>query len=79
MQRFMAELSNPVNQADFERSWHSDPALNGDPKVEFVFAGQRVSAVVHTDPTAQWPSAGFRLSFSAAIRRLDRVCNIRWL
>jgi endonuclease/exonuclease/phosphatase family metal-dependent hydrolase len=79
MQRFMAELSSPVDKAEFERSWHSDQALSSEPRVDFVFAGQRVSAVVHTEIAAQWPSASFHQTFSAAIRRLNRACNVRWL
>jgi hypothetical protein len=38
----MAELSTPVDKTEFERSWHSDPTLNRQTKVEFVFVGQTV-------------------------------------
>lgn len=80
MQRFVAELSNPIERTEFERSWSSDPSFNNtQPKVEFIFIGRRVSAVVHSDSLNQWPSASFHRTFSAAIRRLDQVCNIRWL
>jgi hypothetical protein len=79
MQRFVAQLSSPVDRTEFERSWHSDPALNSEPKVEFAFTGTRVSAVVHSDTTGQWPSANFHQTFSAAIRRMNRTCNVRWL
>ena len=79
MQRFMAELSAPVDKTAFERSWHSDPAIIGQTRVEFVFVGQTVSAVVHSDFSGQWSSASFHETFSAAIRRLNRGCNIRWL
>jgi hypothetical protein len=79
MQRFMAKLSTPVDKTEFERSWHSNPALTPEPKVEFAFAGQTVSAVVHSEAIAQWPSASFHQAFSAAIRRLNGSCNIRWL
>jgi hypothetical protein len=80
MQRFVAELSSPIDKAEFERSWHSDPSLDSkESKVEFAFVGRRVSAVVYSNTSDQWPSASFHLTFSAAIRRLDRVCNIRWL
>ena len=79
MQRFMAELSTPVDKTAFERSWHSDPALSAQTRVEFVFVGQTVSAVVHSDFSAQWSPASFHETFSAAIRRLNRACNIRWL
>jgi len=79
MQRFMAELSSPIDKVEFEKSWQGDLALKKEPKVEFVFLGQRVSAVVHSECATPWPSAGFHHAFSLAIRRLDRVCNIRWL
>ncbi len=79
MQRFMAQLSTPVDKAEFEKSWHSDPALSREPKVEFAFVGQTVSAVVHSDFAGQWSSAAFHDTFNAAIRRLNRACNVRWL
>jgi hypothetical protein len=79
MQRFMAHLSTPVDRTEFEKSWHNDPTLNSEPKVEFVFTGLTVSAVVHSDCAKQWPTASFHQTFSAAIRRMNRACNIRWL
>lgn len=79
MQRFMAELSTPVDKTEFERSWHSDPTLSRHTRVEFVFVGQTVSAVVPSDFPGQWSSASFHETFSAAIRRLNRACNICWL
>ena len=79
MQRFVAQLSNLIDKTEFEKSWHSDGALSPEPKVEFAFAGKMVTSVIHSDYSAQWPSANFRQSFSAAVRRLDRVCNVRWL
>ena len=79
MQRFVAELSRPIDKSDFETSWHSNPAIGVEPKVDFVFVGQRVSVLVHSDDGAQWPSASFYRTFSAAVRRLNPVCNIRWL
>jgi hypothetical protein len=80
MQRFVAELSTPIEKADFEKSWHSDQSLRGKrPMVEFTFAGRRVSAVIDSDSSEHWASASFYQTFSAAIRRIDRACNIRWL
>jgi hypothetical protein len=80
MQRLVAELSNLVEKTEFERSWQSDQTLNdAQPKVEFAFDGRRVSVVIHSDVSTQWPSANFHKTFSAAIRRVDGVCNIRWL
>jgi hypothetical protein len=80
MQRFVAELSVAIEKADFERSWRSGQALNDkQPKVEFTFDGRRVSASIDTDLSEHWASASFYQTFSAAIRRVDRACNIRWL
>jgi hypothetical protein len=79
MQRFMAELSDPVDKIEFERSWHSVQTLNSEPRVEFAFVGNTVSAIVHSDLALRWSSASFHQTFSAAIRRLNRACNIRWL
>ena len=79
MQRFMAQLSRPLDKIEFEKSWHSHPGWQSQPQVEFAFAGSMVSALVHTDDAAKWPSAGFHQTFSAAVRRLDGTCNIRWL
>ena len=59
MQRFMAELSRSVDLAEFEKSWLSDPKLAKDPKVDFTFAGQRVSACVHSKSLALGPSLIF--------------------
>jgi hypothetical protein len=56
-----------------------DTLSSAKPKVEFVFDGRRVSAAIDSDSSNQWPSANFHQTFSAAIRRLDRACNIRWL
>jgi hypothetical protein len=80
MQRFVAELSAAIGQAAFERSWHSEEALNGKhPKVEFTFDHRRVLAIINSDPSERWVSTSFYRIFSAAVRRIDRNCNIRWL
>jgi hypothetical protein len=79
MQRFIAELSSSIDRTEFEKSWHSDPTLNSEPKVEFTFAGLTVSAVVHSELVNPWPSARFHQTFSSAVRRLNGACNIRWL
>jgi hypothetical protein len=78
MQRFIAELSSAIEEADFERSWCSD--LNDkQPKVKFTFNGRRVSALVDSDSSERWDSSSFYRIFSAAVRRVDHACNIRWL
>jgi len=79
MQRFVARLSTAVDKTEFERFWLSDPELSGEPKVEFVFAGLTVSAIVHSDDSEQWPSVRFHQCFSAVVRRMNGACNIRWL
>ena len=80
MQRFVAELSTAIEEADFERSWRSDQSLNDkQPKVKFTFSGRRVSAVVDSDSSERWASSSFYRTFSAAVRRVDHACNIRWL
>jgi hypothetical protein len=80
MQTFVAELSTVIGEADFERSWCSDPSLTDQqPKVKFTFTGRRVSAVVDPVSTQRWASISFYRIFSAAVRRVDQACNIRWL
>ncbi len=79
MQRFIAELSTTIEEAAFDRSWHSDQSLNTQPNVKFTFVGHRVSAIVNSDSSDYWPTASFYRVFSAAIRRIDGACNIRWL
>jgi hypothetical protein len=79
MQRFVAELSSPIEKADFERSWQSGPGRDARPKVEFAFMGPRVSVVVHSDIEDRWPMANFYQAFSATVRRLNSNCNVRWL
>ena len=80
MQRFVAELSTAIEEEDFERSWRSDQSLNDEQlNVKFTFAGRRVSAVVDSDSPERWTSLSFYRTFSAAVRRVDHACNIRWL
>jgi hypothetical protein len=80
MQRFIAELSTAIEQADFERSWRSEQSLHDkQPNVRFTFSGRRVSAIVDSDSSERWVSSSFYRTFSAAVRRVDQACNIRWL
>jgi hypothetical protein len=80
MQRFVAELSTPIAKADFERSWESDASLKLDqqPAVDFTFDQCKVLAIIHSEGAKRWECASFYRSFSAAIRRVDRSCNVRW-
>ena len=80
MQRFVAELSVPIEQAAFERSWHCDESLNSEhQKVEFTFDHRRVLAIINSDSSERWVTTSFYRTFSAAVRRIDHSCNIRWL
>ena len=80
MQRFVAELSLAIGEQDFERSWRSDQSLNDNQlNVKFTFSGRRVSAVIESDSSERWASHSFYRTFSAAVRRVDHACNIRWL
>lgn len=80
VQRFLAELSTAIEEADFERAWRSGQSLNDKrPDVKFTFSGRRVSAVIDSDSPERWISSSFYQTFSAAIRRIDQACNIRWL
>ncbi|HZQ94841.1 MAG TPA: hypothetical protein VFA67_07515 [Candidatus Sulfotelmatobacter sp.] len=72
----MARLSSPVDKAEFENSWHNDPTLSEEPRVEFFFVGQTVSAIVHSDYAGPWSAANFHEVFHAAIWRLKRTCNM---
>ena len=80
MQMFIAQLSTPIEKSDFETSWSSDPCPEGKrPKVQFTFAGRKVSAIIDSEASERWPAPSFYRAFSAAIRRIDSACNIRWL
>jgi hypothetical protein len=79
MQRFIAELSNPVDNSEFERTWQSDTTRKRDFKVEFAFSGRRVFVTVHSNLPGKWPADDFYRIFTANIRRIDRSCNVRWL
>jgi hypothetical protein len=79
MQMFVAELSTTIEAAQFAGSWQSDQSLDYQPKIKFSFAGRRVSAIVDPDSVVQWAKTKFYTAFSAAIRRIDSGCSIRWL
>jgi hypothetical protein len=79
MQMFLAEVSNPIEKADFERSWGNDSAINPNLKVTFLFTGRKISATVESGTEDRWQSEDFHRTFASAVRRIDRNCNIRWL
>jgi len=79
MQRFVAELSGVIDKTDFERSWNSDPGLDANRTVSFVFDQRRVSICIDSRLIERWPAEDLHRTFSNAIRRIDRSCNVRWL
>lgn len=80
MQRFVAELSTAINELDFERSWRGSQDLNDKQhSVQFTFSGSRVSAVIDSETSERWLTSSFYQRFTAAVRRVDRTCNVRWL
>ena len=79
MQMFIAELSNPVDKTELEKSWQSDSAIDPSFKVDFGVAGQRISITVESSQSDRWQSDSFHRTFSSAVRRVDGRCNIRWI
>jgi hypothetical protein len=80
MQMFVAELSTAIEKAEFEESWNRVPSAgNNQSKVAFTFVGRKVSAIVDLGTSERWPSDSFYRTFSAAVRQVNRACNIRWL
>lgn len=79
MQRFIAELTNPIGEADFGQSWQSTPGVEGKFTIDFHFDGCRVLATIESDVADKWRPDDFHRTFSSAIRRVDQRCNVRWL
>lgn len=79
MQRFIAELSSPINENAFDESWRSDSAANPNYSVAFGFAGRRVSITIESKLADRWGSVSFQRTFSNAVRRVDQMCNVRWI
>lgn len=79
MQLFMAELSGSIDKLQFEQSWKSDAAIDPALSVVFGFVGRRVSIRINSDLSNQWQSEYLHRTFSSAVHRVDRRCNIRWL
>ena len=76
---FIAELSNPVDKIELEKSWQSDAAVDPNFKVDFGVEGQRISIKVESTHSDRWQSDSFHRTFSSAVRRVDQRCNIRWI
>jgi len=79
MQMFIAEVSNLINKAAFETSWQSDSTIDPTFTVAFGFAGRRISVTVESRRDERWQCDAFHRTFSAAVRRVDQNCNVRWL
>lgn len=78
MQIFVAVLSNPIDQVEFEKSWRLDCAGNLFPGAGFAFAGQTISLRLEPGPGGRWQSELVHRTLSSAVRRVDRNCNIQW-
>jgi hypothetical protein len=79
MQMFIAEVSDLIDQAAFEKSWQSDSTINPQFDVAFSFTGHRISVTVESKMEDRWQSDAFHRTFSSAVRRVDRNCSVRWL
>jgi hypothetical protein len=79
MQMSIAELSNLIDRGEFEKSWQSDGSVNPFLKVNFGFAGRRISIKLEPGPAGRWKSESVHRSFSSAVRRVDPRCSIRWI
>ena len=79
MQTFVAVLSNPIDQGEFEKSWESGCPGEMVGEVSFAFAGRTISLKLEPRPSGRWQTEGIHRTFSSAIRRVDQSCNIRWM
>jgi len=79
MQRFIAEVSNPIDKDGFEKSWGSDSGIDPHLTVKFQFTGRRISITIESTNDGRWQSDSFHRTFSSAVRRIDQKCNIRWI
>jgi urease accessory protein UreF len=79
MQRFIAELSSLINKDAFDESWRRDCVANPNYSVAFGFVGRRISITIESALADRWGSASFQRAFSNAVRRVDHLCNVRWI
>jgi len=79
MQVFVAVLSNPIDQVEFEKSWHTDCAGDKFPDANFAFAGRTISLRLEPGPDGRWQTESVHRTVSNAVRRVDQSCNIRWM
>ena len=78
MQMFVAVLSSPIDQVEFEKSWRLDCARNSLQDADFAFAGQTISLTLEPGPDGRWQTETVHRALSSAVRRVDQNCNIRW-
>jgi hypothetical protein len=79
MQRFIAELSNPMDQCQVEVAWKSCSGTHRSGNIVFDVRGPRVTIVIDSKVDERWPTDDFYRTFTKAVRGLDKHCNIRWL
>jgi hypothetical protein len=79
MQVFVAVLSNPIDQSEFEKSWRLECAGDLFPDASFAFAGRKISLTLAPGPDGRWQTESVHRTFSSAVRRVDQSCNIRWM
>jgi hypothetical protein len=79
MQVFVAVLSNPIDQSEFEKSWRLDCAGSLSPGAGFSFAGRKISMMLEPGPDGRWQTEIVHRRLSSAVRRVDQNCNIRWV
>lgn len=79
MQLFVAILSTPIDQCEFEKSWRLNGAGNLFKDAGLSFAGRRISLAIEPGPEGRWPVEMIHRTLSDAVRRVDQNCNIRWI
>ena len=77
MQMFVAQLSNQIDQVEFEKAWRGDSG-GSFAGVKFAFTGQTMSMELEPGPSGRWQTESVHHSVSDAVRRVDHKCNIRW-
>jgi hypothetical protein len=77
MQLFVAVLSNLIDQSEFEKSWRLHCAGMQDAGV--TFAGKRITLTLEPGPEGRWQTEIVHRKLSDAVRRVDQLCNIRWI
>ena len=79
MQIFVAILSNPIDQDEFEKSWRLGCEGNLLRGANVVMAGRKVSLMLEPGPDGRWQTEVAHRTISGIVRRVDQNCNIRWI